>query len=93
MSKQANSPLVQDYTLDADESPSQGVYSVVAAVENCSPLDLEPLAKTTDPDALDALLTGDTRADRIEFEYCGYEVTATPDEICVRDSSGVAGHW
>lgn len=47
----------RQYTSDESEAPSEGVYSVVAAIEDRSPPDLPPLAESTDPDALDALLT------------------------------------
>lgn len=85
MSQQNQSRMVQQYTLDEDEAPSEGVYTVVAAVENCSPLDLTPLAKATDPDALDALFTAENGTDHVSFEYCGYAVTATSDKIRVEE--------
>ena len=72
--------MVQQYTLD-DEPASVGVCSVIAAVENCSPLALMPLAEVIDPDALDALLAQKTGTHSVSFEYCGYKVTATPEEI------------
>ncbi|WP_049892821.1 HalOD1 output domain-containing protein, partial [Natronococcus jeotgali] len=70
----------QKNILDKQEFPSAGVYTVVAAIENCTPLDLPPLAEVIDPDALDALLTEDTRTDEVSFKYCGYTVTVTSDE-------------
>jgi hypothetical protein len=69
--------------LDADERPSRGVYTAVAEARDCSPLDLSPLADAVDPDALDALLTGDDPTDAVAFEYCGYEVRVTPVEVRV----------
>ena len=77
----------QQYTLDGSEARSEGVYSVVAAIEDCSPLDLLPLAESIDPDALDTLLTGDTDTNQVSFEYYGYLVTATPREIHVQESA------
>lgn len=79
--------VIQQYTLDEDEAPSRGVCSVVAALENCSPLDLTPLGKVTDPDALNALLVGTTGTSEVTFEYCGYEVTATPEEIRLHETN------
>lgn len=87
MSKTKHSHVVQQHTLDEAEAPSEGVYSLVAVIENCSPLDLTPLAKTIDTDALDALLAGKSEGKQVSFEYCGYNVTATPDEICVEEST------
>lgn len=78
--------MAQPYTLDEDETPSRGVYTVVAAVENCSPLDLTPLAEATDPDALDTLLEGDSEREQVSFQYCGYDVTVTPTEVRVKES-------
>lgn len=71
------------YALDAGEPPSRGVYTAVAETRGCSPLDIPPLAETIDPDALDALLTGDNSTDAVAFEYCGYEVQVTPGEVRV----------
>lgn len=79
--------MIQQHTVREDEAPSTAVYSVVAAVENRSPLDISPLAHAIDPDALDALLAGERGAERVSFEYCGYAVTATPDEIRVEESA------
>ena len=77
--------MVQHYTLDENEAASIGVCSVVAAVENCSPLDLTPLTGVIDPDALDTFLAEKTATNAVAFEYCGYKVTATPDEIRVEE--------
>ena len=77
--------MVQQYTLDKNEAASIGICSVVAAVENCSPLDLTPLAGVINPDALDTFLAEKTATNSVTFEYCGYTVTATPDEIRVEE--------
>lgn len=73
------------HTLD-DEPPSEGVYSVVAALENRSPLALPPLAEAVDPDALDKFLLADG-GEGVTFEYCGYEVTTTPGAVRVRNGA------
>lgn len=86
MERKYTSEMVQQYKLDEDETPTTGVISVIAAVENCSPLDLPPLAKAMDPDALDAILATGHEVDHLSFEYYDYEVTATPDEIRVEES-------
>lgn len=78
--------LLQRYRLGADESPSKGVYTVVATVANCSPLDLTPLADAVDPDALDALVTDANEPNHISFTYCGYEITVTDAEVRVLES-------
>lgn len=75
------SQMTERYVLDVDERPSEGIVSVVAVFENCSPLELTPLARVTDPDALDALLVRDGGVTEVTLEYEGYEVTATPEEI------------
>lgn len=73
-----------EYSLDSDEKPSAGVWSVIAAIENCSPLDLPPLAEATNPDALDTLLANSNGSEQLSFEYYGYEVTVTSDTVCVQ---------
>ena len=83
-SNQSNSQMTQEYTLATDENPSTGVWSVVSVMENCSPLDLPPLAEATDPDALDSLLVTDSGTEQLSFQYCGYEVTATSDTVHVQ---------
>lgn len=74
------------YELEESESPSHGVYTTVATLEDCSPLDLPPLAESADTDALDALLAGGGEECLVSFEYCGYDVTARPDEVHVHRS-------
>lgn len=78
--------ILERYTLGDDEPPSQGVYSGVATLEDSSPLDLAPLAEAVDPDALDALLAGETRQIRVILQYCGYEIAVTADEVRVKES-------
>lgn len=78
--------MVHPYTLDGDEAPSEGVYSAIAEVENCSPLDFRQLAEVIDPDALDSILSENTEMAEVSFEYCGYRVTATSAEIIVEES-------
>ncbi|WP_435175762.1 HalOD1 output domain-containing protein [Halorussus sp. AFM4] len=70
---------VLTYELNGGERPSEGVVAAVAAAAGADPTDLDPLAETLDPDALDALfaahLDGTPRdAGRTEFSFCGYGV-------------------
>lgn len=58
----------------------------MAAVENCAPLDVTPLAEVTDSDALDALVTGTVETEQISFQYRGNDVTVTPGEVRVKGS-------
>lgn len=85
MSQRNWTSMVHEYMLDEDETPSAAVISAAAAVEGRSPLDLTPLAEVVDPDALDTLLTTDAGTGQYSFEYCGYEVMATPDEVRVKE--------
>lgn len=62
-------------------SPSEAVFREVAKSEDVDPIDLEPLAETIDPDALDALFEHDRDEDDLEvtFVYQGYDVTIAGD--------------
>lgn len=76
--------MAHRYTLTPEESPSEGIYSAVATVEGCSPLNLPPLAEATNPDALDEALAGGVP--EVSFEYYGYEIIASDEEILVHES-------
>lgn len=84
MSREKSRRTGRSHALGADQRPSECVYTLVADLEHCSPLDLPPLADATDPDALDRLLTRHPETTRVSFAYCGYDVTATAGEIWVR---------
>jgi len=63
----------------ADEQrPSMALVSLVAAVTNTDPVDLEPLYNAIDPEALDSLCTPDASFSSIEFEYVGHTVVVEP---------------
>ncbi|WP_459191368.1 HalOD1 output domain-containing protein [Halosimplex sp. J119] len=66
----------------ASESASAAVYRAVAAVADRKPENLEPLGRTIDVDALDALLDGPgaETACRVTFRYQGYAVEVVADE-------------
>ena len=61
-----------------EQRPSMALVSLVAAVTNTDPVDLEPLYNAIDPDALDSLCTPDTSFSSIEFEYVGHTVVVEP---------------
>lgn len=75
------------YRTAADQSLSEAVVRAVATVSKRNPVGadpdgsaepLDPLYRTIDPDALDALFrdAGDERrTGTVAFPYCGYEVT------------------
>ena len=79
--------MVQHYTIDAVESPSEAVCSAVAATKGCSPMDIRPLGAIIDPDALDTLLTGGPKTTEVSFRYCGYNVTVTARHVAVAEPS------
>lgn len=59
-------------------APSTRVIAAIANEENVSPADLDPLAETVDPEAIDALFGGDAVRE-LTFCYAGYEVTMDGD--------------
>ena len=76
------------YDIDRNELPSEAVVRAVAAVTNTSPLDLDPLRDAIDPDTLNRALerTGTTGVEiELAFRFGGCEVTATSDEVRIRD--------
>lgn len=65
-------------------SISNAVASATAEATAADPTEIEPLYNVVDPDALEALFrpAGSLPAPssrRVEFEYCGCEVTVTAD--------------
>ncbi|MDS0477867.1 HalOD1 output domain-containing protein [Natrinema sp. 1APR25-10V2] len=63
-----------ELSIETPASPSSTVVMGVAERERTSPLEIEPLYETIDPDALDRLFPNDGSV-RITFEYSGYLVT------------------
>jgi len=56
----------------------EAIVTAVADAEGTSPLDLEPLSREIDPDALDTLVrTGEDVT--AEFSYHGYQVCVSSD--------------
>ncbi|WP_415382337.1 HalOD1 output domain-containing protein [Halosimplex sp. TS25] len=63
------------------ESASVAVYRAVAALANAEPESLDPLGRTVDTDALDALLDGSgDSACRVTFRYQGFRVEVAADD-------------
>lgn len=63
-----------EYDIGAGESVSTAVRRVVSAVKGCKPSELEPIAQSVDPDALDDLFEtqedGPSRTGgRVSFVY------------------------
>lgn len=59
---------------------SMAVVAVLSTVRNCGPTDLEPLAESIDPDALDELATGTSNGSiSIMFHAGEYAVTVDSD--------------
>lgn len=74
------------YEVDSTERVSSGVIAAVAAASNTDPLQIEPLAKQIDPEALDALFADqhdgtERMAGTVTFPFSGYEITVTSDGI------------
>jgi arginase family enzyme len=65
---------------DGAELVSTNVVLSVAALEGVRPTELDPLAMTVDPDALDDLFAPGTEVrGRVSFTYEGYDVTVRSD--------------
>lgn len=76
----ADDPLVREY--DA-EAPSEAVVGAVAAATGRSPLDLPPLFRSVEADALDAAVGGGEESVRATFSYAGCRVALTGDHVRV----------
>lgn len=73
--------MTRVHPLHDDQRPSEAIYNAVAELRSCSPLELPPLAGAVDTDALDTLITSDTGACEVTFEYCDTEVTVTSEAV------------
>lgn len=74
------------YAVDPDETPSMAVINAVAEAADRPLTEIEPLAETIDPDGLNAVLSPDGATDTpvtISFEYCGYHVSVTTEEVLI----------
>lgn len=86
MVQSPNRPEDDEYTyeLRPEEPPSDAVVTSVAALTDRSPFEMDPLAETIDPDAVNDLLDpsgGSAPPVRLRFTYCGCQVVATPEKI------------
>jgi hypothetical protein len=63
--------------MPVDKSPVFAVLNAVAAKEGVSVVNLPPINKSVDPDALETLVTETKSSVRIEFQYLEYQVTIT----------------
>lgn len=89
MSEEQTAPrpeTVLTYQTNGSERLSEGVVAAVAAAADADPTEMDPLAETIDPEALDALfapdLAGTARdAGRIEFSFCGYGVVIASEGL------------
>lgn len=75
---------------DARTATSQAIVEAVAAEVGTDPLDLEPLYRAVDPDALDALTADHARRDGrsetvVEFSYAGCDVLVSDGAIQVSE--------
>lgn len=67
-----------------DETPTEAVVAAVAESTGRSPLEIDPLARTIDPEALDDLIHTAERTGSpvtVSFEYCDRHVTVTPSAV------------
>lgn len=67
--------------IDPQQSAAVAVVEAVSAADDVSSFDLEPIAETLDPDALDQLLQGADSDIRVEFSYVGYQVVLTESHV------------
>ncbi len=76
---------------DTAGSPTLAVVSAVAELDRVDSSELPPLFDSIDPEALNALFpeNGDRSARRVNFRYCGYDVTVSPSVIRVRSDAEV----
>lgn len=73
------------YRSPDDVTPSRATVEAVARATERDPLDLSPLGRTIDTDALDALLADADAGAQLScnFEYAGCSVTVTAVEVRV----------
>lgn len=59
---------------------SRAVVDAVAEAAGTAPTSLPSLNGVVDPDALDALFSGDRTSGEVSFPYAGYRITVTADQ-------------
>jgi hypothetical protein len=68
-----------------NERVSEAVLQAVSAVTGRPPLELPPLQRSVDVDALNRLFAAPTTVDSLRFTYAGHEVLVEPGHVHVRD--------
>lgn len=67
---------------DQYESPSEAIVTTIAGKERVTETTLPPLYNQVDPDALDALVTGQSDDNiQISFNYSGYNVHIRDSDV------------
>lgn len=77
---------------------TDSVYAVVESIADLrgsSPLEIEPLAKSVDPELIGKVAQASNRSIELTFEHEGCEVTVTPMgyRITPDDGPGMASSW
>lgn len=88
----ASRELPVDSAYSEEEPVSQTIVSIVSEMATCDPIELDPLYKYIDPDALNRLFhSGRHGADRddifLEFTYMTYCITVTGNYVHVSEES------
>jgi hypothetical protein len=76
----------QEIEWDRREPVSFTVQSLLSTVEDCEPIDLDPLAEYVDPDALEAFFgaeTADPTPRSLTFEYDDHTVHVDGERVLV----------
>ncbi|WP_410767665.1 HalOD1 output domain-containing protein [Haloferax sp. DFSO60] len=75
-------------TPTGDEPLGTSLVLCIASIKNTLPTQLPPLARTIDPDALDAIFA-DAQNARLSFSYAGFDITIdSNDSIELRPLDG-----
>lgn len=78
-------------TITEAESASTATVLTVAEALDVEPTELEPLARTVDPDALDDLFSDPGAPTRLSFTYEGIRVTLRGDDVVAVGTPSGAG--
>ena len=73
--------------LGDSEPLAEAIVKAVSGAANCGPLELPPLDRTIDTDALNLLLRDSTRASPVmlQFQYAGFEISTDGYIVAVSD--------
>lgn len=74
------SPLMHHHNIEDNENPSEAVIRAIEILTDTPMLQLDPLAESIDPEALDNLLTEDEDT-QVTFTYCDFEITVNGEKI------------